>query len=171
MELERDADDQRSRGDAAVVGRRVLHPGQLQHHPRRHRHGGDGNAPGHFFGTTYVRNAQGQILDDAWAADRRRQRQDRGHPATGPRAVIGNPNPRAFFSVANDVTLLRRWTLRAQVDGVRGVDVFNFDRRCSRRPRSARAPSTRASSRARCRAATSRPDAASSRSTSRRATS
>jgi outer membrane receptor protein involved in Fe transport len=94
----------------------------------------NGNAPGHFFGTTYVRNAQGQILDVRGQPIADASGKIVGTPATGPRAVIGNPNPRAFFSVANDVTLLRRWTLRAQVDGVRGVDVFNFDRRLLETP-------------------------------------
>ena len=96
--------------------------------------GGDGSAPGHFFGTTYVRNAQGQILNAQGTPVQDASGKFVGIPAIGPRAVIGNPNPRAFFSVGNDVTLFRRLTLRAQVDGVRGVDVFNFDRRLLETP-------------------------------------
>ncbi|MGZ8376364.1 MAG: TonB-dependent receptor plug domain-containing protein [Gemmatirosa sp.] len=95
---------------------------------------GDGSAPGHFHGTTYVRNAEGQILDAAGRPIADASGRIVGIPAIGPRAVIGNPNPRAFFSFANDVTIGRRLTFRAQFDGVNGVDVFNFDRRLLETP-------------------------------------
>ncbi|MGZ8456040.1 MAG: TonB-dependent receptor plug domain-containing protein, partial [Gemmatirosa sp.] len=56
---------------------------------------GDGSAPGHFHGTTYVRNAEGQILDAAGRPIADASGRIVGIPAIGPRAVIGNPNPRA----------------------------------------------------------------------------
>ena len=55
-------------------------------------------------------------------------------PYIGPRKVIGNPNAHAFWSVTNELTLGTRWSLRAQVDGVNGLDVFNFDRRLLETP-------------------------------------
>ena len=105
---------------------------------------GDGSAPGHFYGTTYVRNAQGQILGFI-AATATTARQDSvpiidasgnvvAVPYIGPRKVIGNPNAHAFWSVSNELTLGTRWSLRAQVDGVSGVDIFNFDRRLLETP-------------------------------------
>jgi outer membrane receptor protein involved in Fe transport len=105
---------------------------------------GDGSAPGHFFGTTYVRNAQGQILGFI-AATATAARQDSvpiidasgnvvAVPYIGPRAVIGNPNAHAFWSVTNELSLGSRWSMRAQVDGVNGVDIFNFDRRLLETP-------------------------------------
>ncbi|NUO93570.1 MAG: TonB-dependent receptor [Gemmatimonadaceae bacterium] len=105
---------------------------------------GDGSAPGHFYGTTYVRNAQGQILGFI-AATSTTARQDSvpiidasgnvvAVPYIGPRKVIGNPNAHAFWSVSNELTLGTRWSLRAQVDGVSGVDIFNFDRRLLETP-------------------------------------
>ena len=93
-----------------------------------------GSAPGHFFGTTYVRDAQGRILDGRGQPIADGSGRIVGIPAIGPRRVIGNPNPRAFFSVVNDVSVGRRLSLRAQFDGVRGNDVFNFDRRLLETP-------------------------------------
>jgi hypothetical protein len=57
-----------------------------------------------------------------------------GIPASVPGQVLGNPNPKAYYSVSNDVRLGRGLTLRAQFDGVGGVDVFNFDRRLLETP-------------------------------------
>ena len=105
---------------------------------------GDGNAPGHFFGSTYVRNGQGQILGFV-AATGTTARQDSvpilgangavvAIPYIGPRKVIGNPNATAFWSVTNEVALGTRWNVRAQVDGVNGLDIFNFDRRLLETP-------------------------------------
>jgi TonB-dependent SusC/RagA subfamily outer membrane receptor len=105
---------------------------------------GDGSAPGHFFGTSYVRNAQGQILGripasgTTPAVDSVPIVDPSGRivavPYIGPRKVIGNPNPKRFWSLINEATLGTRWSLRAQVDGVNGVDIFNFDRRLLETP-------------------------------------
>jgi TonB-dependent SusC/RagA subfamily outer membrane receptor len=106
--------------------------------------GGDGSAPGHFFGTTYVRNAQGQIIGRRPAAGTVPAQDSvpiidaSGNivavPYIGPRKVIGNPNAHAFWSVTNELALGTRWNLRAQVDGVNGVNTFNFDRRLLETP-------------------------------------
>jgi TonB-dependent SusC/RagA subfamily outer membrane receptor len=106
--------------------------------------GGDGSAPGHFYGTTYVRNSQGQILGRKPAVGATPAQDSvpiidaSGNvvavPYIGPRKVIGNPNAHAFWSVTNELALGRRWSVRAQVDGVNGVDIFNFDRRLLETP-------------------------------------
>ena len=95
---------------------------------------GEGSAPGHFFGTTYVRNAEGQILTAAGVPIEDASGRIVGIPAIGPRAVIGDPNPRAFWSIANDFTAGRRFSFRVQFDGVGGFDTFNFDRRVLETP-------------------------------------
>ncbi|HEY2064573.1 MAG TPA: TonB-dependent receptor plug domain-containing protein [Gemmatimonadaceae bacterium] len=105
---------------------------------------GDGSAPGHFFGTTYVRNAQGQILGRVPATSTTPARDSvpiidaNGNvvavPYIGPRKVIGNPNAHRFWSAINEVSVGTRWSFRAQVDGVNGVDIFNFDRRLLETP-------------------------------------
>ena len=106
--------------------------------------GGDGSAPGHFYGTTYVRNAQGQILGRKPAVGTTPAQDSvpiidaSGNviavPYIGTRKVIGNPNAHAFYSVTNELSLGTRWSFRAQVDGVNGVDIFNFDRRLLETP-------------------------------------
>ena len=93
-----------------------------------------GQAPGHFFGTTYVRDAQGRILDKNGAAIQDASGKFIGIPAIGPRRIIGNPNPKAYWSFANDITVHKDWTLRAQFDGVNGGVLFNFDRRLLETP-------------------------------------
>ena len=57
-----------------------------------------------------------------------------GIPAIGPRTVIGNPNPNAYWSFVNDIGLGRALSFRAQFDGVQGGDIFNFDRRLLETP-------------------------------------
>jgi TonB-dependent starch-binding outer membrane protein SusC len=105
---------------------------------------GDGSAPGHFYGTTYVRNAQGQILGFV-AATATTPRVDSlpivdasgkvvAIPYIGPRLVIGNPNAHRFWSLSNELAIGTRWNLRAQLDGVQGIDIFNFDRRLLETP-------------------------------------
>ena len=94
-------------------------------------------APGHFFGTTYVRNAQGEILtsgnpgvpiqDPATGAIT-------GIPAIGPRKIIGDPNPDSYWAFINEFGLGRSLSFRVQLDGVRGGDIFNFDRRLLETP-------------------------------------
>ncbi|HVE80354.1 MAG TPA: TonB-dependent receptor, partial [Gemmatimonadaceae bacterium] len=91
-------------------------------------------APGHFFGTTYVRNADGQILNAAGVPIVNDQGQVVGVPAVGPRRIIGDPNPRRYWSVANEFTLGSQLSFRVQVDGVEDFDVFNFDRRVLETP-------------------------------------
>ena len=105
---------------------------------------GDGSAPGHFYGTTYIRNAQGQILGRRPAVGTTPAQDSvpildaSGNviavPHIGPRLVIGNPNAQSFWSLSNEVALGTRWSMRAQLDGVRGVDIFNFDRRLLETP-------------------------------------
>ena len=105
---------------------------------------GDGSAPGHFFGTTYIRNAQGQILGRRPAVGTTPAQDSvpiidaSGNvvavPHIGPRKVIGNPNAQAFWSLTNELILGTRWSVRAQVDGVNGLDIFNFDRRLLETP-------------------------------------
>ena len=105
---------------------------------------GDGSAPGHFYGTTYTRNAQGQITGRRPASGTTPAQDSvpifdaNGNvvavPHIGPRKVIGNPNPHQFWSLANDFVVGTRWTMRAQIDGVQGVEIFNFDRRLLETP-------------------------------------
>ena len=105
---------------------------------------GDGSAPGHFYGTTYVRNAQGQILGRRPAAGTTPAQDSvpildaSGNvvaiPYIGTRKVIGNPNAQRFWSLTNELALGTRWNVRAQVDGVNGLDIFNFDRRLLETP-------------------------------------
>jgi hypothetical protein len=94
----------------------------------------NGSAPGHFFGTKYKRNAQGQIVDANNVPIQDASGKIVGIPASVAGQVLGNPNPKAYYSFSNDVRLGRRLTLRAQFDGVGGVDVFNFDRRLLETP-------------------------------------
>jgi TonB-dependent SusC/RagA subfamily outer membrane receptor len=91
--------------------------------------------PGHFFGTTYVRDANGNILTSAGAPIRDATTGEiTGIPAIGPRQIIGDPNPDSYWSFGNEFGLGRSWSARVQFDGVRGGDVFNFDRRLLETP-------------------------------------
>jgi TonB-dependent SusC/RagA subfamily outer membrane receptor len=94
----------------------------------------EGEAPGHFFGTTYVRDDQGRILDAAGNPIIDASGDIVGIPAIGTRKIIGNPNPEAYWSLINELTVARDWTFRLQFDGVRGGDIFNFDRRLLETP-------------------------------------
>ncbi len=91
-------------------------------------------APGHFWGSTYRRNESGQIINAAGAPIEDANGNITGIPAIGPAAVLGNPNPRNYWSVTNEFTVRRSLALRVQVDGVGGVDLFNFDRRLLETP-------------------------------------
>jgi TonB-dependent SusC/RagA subfamily outer membrane receptor len=93
-----------------------------------------GQAPGHFFGTTYVRDAQGNILTAAGVPIKDASGKITGIPAIGPRLIIGNPNPKAYWSFINDVGVGKSLSFRAQFDGVQGGDIFNFDRRLLETP-------------------------------------
>jgi hypothetical protein len=91
-----------------------------------------------------VRNAQGQVLGRIPAAGGQPARDSMpivdgsgrivGIPYIGARRIIGDPNPDAFWSVANEFGVGRSLSFRVQVDGVRGFDVFNFDRRVLETP-------------------------------------
>lgn len=93
-----------------------------------------GEAPGHFFGTTYVRDAQGNVVNAAGVPIKDASGKIVGIPAIGPRTVIGNPNPTGYWSFINEIGLGRSLKFRAQLDGVRGGDIFNFDRRLLETP-------------------------------------
>jgi TonB-dependent SusC/RagA subfamily outer membrane receptor len=93
-----------------------------------------GEAPGHFFGTTYVRDAQGNILTAAGTPIKDASGKITGIPAIGPRQIIGNPNPKGIWSFINEIGLGKSLSFRAQFDGVRGGDIFNFDRRLLETP-------------------------------------
>ena len=91
--------------------------------------------PGHFFGTTYVRDAEGNILTGAGTPIRDATTGAiTGIPAIGPRTIIGDPNPDSYWAFINEFGLGRSWSARVQFDGVRGGDVFNFDRRLLETP-------------------------------------
>ncbi len=91
-------------------------------------------APGHFWGSTYRRNDAGQILNAQGQPIEDASGNIVGIPAIGPARVLGNPNPKRFWSVINEVNVGRSLSLRMQVDGVGGIDVFNFDRRLLETP-------------------------------------
>ena len=93
-----------------------------------------GQPPGHFFGTTYVRDAQGHILNAAGVPIQDASGKITGIPAIGPRLIIGNPNPNAYWSLINDVGVGSAISFRAQFDGVSGGKIFNFDRRLLETP-------------------------------------
>jgi hypothetical protein len=92
-------------------------------------------APGHFFGTTYVRDASGNILTSTGVPIRDAATGAiTGIPAIGPRLIIGDPNPDSYWAFINEFGLGRSWSFRMQLDGVRGGDIFNFDRRLLETP-------------------------------------
>ena len=93
-----------------------------------------GEPPGHFFGTTYVRDANGNILTSTGVPIADATGTITGIPAIGPRTIIGNPNPDAYWSLINDIGIGRPFNFRIQFDGVSGGDIFNFDRRLLETP-------------------------------------
>jgi TonB-dependent SusC/RagA subfamily outer membrane receptor len=93
-----------------------------------------GEAPGHFYGTTYVRDDQGRILNAAGVPVVNDAGETVGIPATGPREVLGDPNPEMFWTLTNDVRVGSSLSLRVQLDAVQGHEVFNFDRRLLETP-------------------------------------
>ena len=91
--------------------------------------------PGHFFGTTYIRNAAGEILTrDSIPIRDATTGEITGIPGIGVRRIIGDPNPDAYWAFINEFGVGRSVSFRVQVDGVRGGDVFNFDRRLLETP-------------------------------------
>jgi hypothetical protein len=93
-----------------------------------------GEAPGHFFGATYVRDANGNILDAKGLPIKDASGKIVGIPAVGPKKIIGNPNPKAYWSFSNEFGAGKSLSLRAQFDGVQGGELFNFDRRLLETP-------------------------------------
>ncbi|HUQ18936.1 MAG TPA: TonB-dependent receptor [Gemmatimonadaceae bacterium] len=93
-----------------------------------------GQAPGHFFGTTYVRDAQGNILTSAGVPIKDASGKITGIPVVGARKVIGDPNPKAYWSLVNEFGLGKPLAFRIQFDGVQGGQIFNFDRRLLETP-------------------------------------
>jgi TonB-dependent SusC/RagA subfamily outer membrane receptor len=91
--------------------------------------------PGHFFGTTYVRDAAGNILTSTGAPVKDATTGViTGIPAIGPRLIIGDPNPDAYWAFINEFGVGKSVSFRVQLDGVRGGDIFNFDRRLLETP-------------------------------------
>jgi hypothetical protein len=81
-----------------------------------------------------VRDEDGNILTSGGAPIIDASGEVTGIPAIGPRVVIGDPNPDAYWSFINEVGVGRALTFRLQLDGVQGGDIFNFDRRLLETP-------------------------------------
>lgn len=99
----------------------------------------EGQPIGVFYGTYFARNADGTYLTNAagipqtakgtqTAVTNPTESKDANGLPTGTvlRKVIGNPNPDFTGSIVNEVTY-KKLSFRAQVDFVKGVDVFNAD--------------------------------------------
>jgi TonB-linked SusC/RagA family outer membrane protein len=99
----------------------------------------EGQPLGVFYGTYFSRKADGTYLTNAAGIPQTAkgtqtsvlnptESLDANGLPTGTvlRKVIGNPNPKFTGSILNEVTY-KKWSFRAQVDFVNGVDVFNAD--------------------------------------------
>jgi TonB-linked SusC/RagA family outer membrane protein len=99
----------------------------------------EGQPLGVFYGTYFARNSDGTLLKNAAGIPQTAkgtqssvlnptETLDANGLPTGTtlRKVIGNPNPDFTASIVNEVTY-KKWALRAQIDMVSGVDVFNAD--------------------------------------------
>ncbi|MEY4049371.1 MAG: hypothetical protein RL262_205, partial [Bacteroidota bacterium] len=99
----------------------------------------EGQPIGVFYGTYFSRKADGSYLTNAagipqtakgtqTAVTNPTESKDANGLPTGTvlRKVIGNPNPDFTGSIVNEVTY-KKLSFRAQVDFVKGVDVFNAD--------------------------------------------
>ena len=98
----------------------------------------DGSPIGVFYGTFFARDESGNLLTNAAGIPMTErgtqigttyttQRGPDGLPIGTPlRKVIGDPNPDYSFSVINDFSY-KKLSLRLQLDGVQGVDVWNAD--------------------------------------------
>ena len=129
------AHDERPRGDArSATGGAFFVPGSFNIVRVATDTGKNGSAPGHFFGTTYDATRRGRSSTRRASRSPTRRARSSASRRAVPGRVFGNPNPKAFYSLSNDVRIGRRLTLRAQVDGVAGGDVFNFDRRLLETP-------------------------------------
>jgi hypothetical protein len=84
----------------------------------------EGEPLGFFYGTSYVRNADGSKASDTL-----------GRPIRNAVAKkIGDPNPKLVTSWANDFQLGSKISFHIQFDGMFGGDVFNFSRRVLETP-------------------------------------
>ena len=99
----------------------------------------EGQPIGVFYGTYFARNADGSYLTNTAGIPQTAkgtqttvtnptESKDANGLPTGTvlRKVIGNPNPDFTGSIVNEVTY-KKLSLRAQVDFVKGVNVFNAD--------------------------------------------
>ena len=99
----------------------------------------EGQPIGVFYGTYFARNADGSLLTNAAGIPQTAkgtqgsvtaptETKDAAGLPTGTvlRKVIGNPNPKYTASWVNEVSY-KKWSFRAQIDMVHGVDVFNAD--------------------------------------------
>ena len=94
-----------------------------------------GEAPGHFFGRPYVRDAEGRIVNTAGQPVEDANGNIVGIPSVAATSrILGDPNPDLYWTLANDFRVGRSLTFRVQVDAVQGFDVFNFDRRLLETP-------------------------------------
>ena len=96
-----------------------------------------GQAPGHFFGSTYRRDEQGRILNAQNVPIQNENGDYVGipaQPATNSAQILGDPNPNLFWTLTNDVTVGSNLSFRLQLDAVQGHEVFNFDRRLLETP-------------------------------------
>ncbi|MFM1929701.1 MAG: hypothetical protein RL387_1029 [Bacteroidota bacterium] len=99
----------------------------------------EGQPIGVFYGTYFARNADGSLLTNTAGIPQTAkgtqgsvtaptETKDAAGLPTGTvlRKVIGNPNPTYTASIVNEVSY-KKWNVRAQIDMVNGVDVFNAD--------------------------------------------
>ena len=99
----------------------------------------EGQPIGVFYGTYFARNADGSLITNAAGIPQTakgtqtsvlnpKETLDASGQPTGTvlRKVIGNPNPKFTGSIVNEVSY-KKWSFRAQIDAVQGVDVFNAD--------------------------------------------
>jgi hypothetical protein len=99
----------------------------------------EGQPLGVFYGTYFARNSDGTLLKNAAGIPQTAkgtqssvlkptETLDANGLPTGTtlRKVIGNPNPDFTASIVNEVNY-KKWALRAQIDMVSGVEVFNAD--------------------------------------------
>jgi hypothetical protein len=98
----------------------------------------DGQPIGVFYGTFFARDASGNFVTNAagipatergtqTGTEYTPQRDADGLPTGTPlRKVIGDPNPDYTFSFVNDFSF-KKLSLRLQIDGVQGADVWNAD--------------------------------------------
>ena len=99
----------------------------------------EGQPLGVFYGTYFARKADGSLITNAAGIPQTAkgtqssvlnptETLDASGLPTGTvlRKVIGNPNPKYTGSILNELTY-KKWSFRAQIDFVQGVDVFNAD--------------------------------------------